>query len=410
MRIAVYSHYFTPEISPAAARIHDMGIEWLREGHAVDVVTCFPNHPQGRVYPGYRRSWYRRENLSGVNVHRHFTYMTRNQGILKRTLGHLSYFASAAMGASKRADSPDVVMGTSPPLFAATAAAWTGRMRGVPFVMEVRDLWPAILVDLGVARNPALIRLLNLWETALYKEATRIVTVTDSFRRMLTERGIPESKVTTISNGADADFWRPVATRDSIRAEMALDKSFVVLYAGTHGISQGLAAILETARLLQDRPEIRFVFVGDGAEKPMLIEKARMLSLANVEFHPPVDRHTMREYYTLSDLCLAPLRAVPLFRAFVPSKIFEIMSMERPVLGLLQGEAAEILRDAQAGVVVPPEDASRAAEAILELSRNPQRCTDMGRRGRELVIQRYSRRSLALKYLRVLEESVRQGR
>ncbi len=410
MRIAVYSHYFTPEISPAGARIHDMAGEWLREGHSVDVITCFPNHPQGKIYPGYRRTWYQDDDVSGIRVRRHFTYMTRNEGILKRTLGHLSFFASTAPPFGRRMDSPDVVVGTSPTLFAATAAAWSGRTRKIPFVMEVRDLWPAILVDLGVVRNPALIRVLECWEMALYRQAVRIVTVTESFREILTRRGIPASKVTTITNGADVSFWRPVESRDSIRAAMGLDQSFVVLYAGTHGMSQGLADILRTARLLQDPPEIRFVFVGDGAEKPTLVEKARTLGLANVEFHPPVDRDTMRTYYTIADLCLVPLRAIPLFAAFVPSKIFEIMAMERPVLGLLAGEAAGILRESRGAVVVPPEDSFMAAEAILALRRHPERCAQMGRNGRDFVTQRYSRRSLALKYLEVLEESVRPAR
>src|SRR5438874_359517 len=167
MNIAYYSHYFTPEIGAPSARIYDLARQWLETGNQVQVVTCFPNHPTGRLYPGYQHQWYLHESLDGIEVHRHWTYVTPNKGFVKKTLGHLSYVPAARFISGRHIASPEVVIGTSPTLFAAMAAAGFARRRKIPFIMEVRDLWPAIFVELGIIRNPSLIRCLERWEMGL---------------------------------------------------------------------------------------------------------------------------------------------------------------------------------------------------------------------------------------------------
>src|SRR5215216_1489926 len=185
MNIAYYSHYFMPEIGAPSARIYDLSRQWLALGHTVQVVTCFPNHPLGKLYSGYKSGIYMREEIDGIDVHRHWTYITPNKGFVKKTVGHISYLPSARLLSNRRLVKPDVAIGTSPTFFAAMAARSIAKVRRIPFIMEVRDLWPAIFVELGVLRNPRLIRLLEKWELALYGQATKVVTVTEAFRRNL---------------------------------------------------------------------------------------------------------------------------------------------------------------------------------------------------------------------------------
>jgi glycosyltransferase involved in cell wall biosynthesis len=405
MQIAVYSHYFTPEIGAPSARIFDLSRQWLRAGSGVQVVTCHPNHPTGVIYPGYRGGRYMHESISGIDVHRHWTYITRNTGLVKKTLGHLSYVAGAMLFSTRRARKPDVVVGTSPTLFAAEAAARAAARWGVPFIMEVRDLWPAVFVELGVLKNRRIIGILERWEMSLYRRAAAVVTVTEAFRADLISRGIPGSRVFTIPNGADVDFWQPSGDRDERRRELGLENRFVVLYVGAHGISQRLAAVVRAAELLREQKDVLFVLVGEGAEKPELVAMARDLGLENVRFSDPVGKDEVRRYYEASDVCLVPLRDIAIFDSFIPSKMFEMMAMERPIVASLRGEAASILNASGGAVVVAPEDSRALANAILSLRGDPARAAELGRNGRAFVKANYSRESLAHKYLDVMREA-----
>jgi glycosyltransferase involved in cell wall biosynthesis len=410
MNIAYYSHYFAPEIGAPSARIYDLSRQWLSFGHQVQVVTCFPNHPVGKMYPGYTSRSYMRETLDGIDVHRHWTYVTPNEGFIKKTLGHVSYLPSALLLSTRRLEKPDVVIGTSPTFFAAMAARNAGARYRIPFIMEVRDLWPAVMVELGVLRNPYLIRALERLELSLYERATRVVTVTESFRRNLIERRVPEMKVFTIPNGADVDFWQPIEPPLELRRRLGLEDRFVVLYIGAHGISHALSRMLESAERLREQTQIRFLFVGEGAEKERLVRQAREAGLKNVQFLDPVPKESVREFYALADVCLVPLRDIPLFDTFIPSKMFEIMAMAKPIVASLRGEAADILRRSGGAKVVEPEDSRAVAEAIVHLSQRPCEAREMGLAGRRFVVENYSRRSLAARYMALMEEAVREYR
>lgn len=406
MRIAVFSHYYLPEIGAPSARVGDMGHQWVEAGHEVHVGSCFPNHPTGKIYPGYRLARYKHEVLNGIHVHRSWTYVTPNRGLLKKTFSHASLWFSSRLFTLPRLPPPDCVIGTSPTFFAAMAARACARRHGAPFIMEVRDLWPAIFVDLGVVKNRQLIWLLEQWEMSLYRSATRIVTVTEAFRRNLVRRGIPADRVVNIPNGADTDVWQPApAAAAALREELKLGVSFVVLYIGAHGISQGLAAILEAAERLTSEHQISFVFVGEGAERELLIKRAEDRGLRNTRFLDPVDREKARAFYSMADLCLVPLRSIPLFADFIPSKIFEIMAVGRPILASVRGESAEILRRSGAADVVAPEDGAAIAAGIRRLLLDPERRCAMAAAGREFVLREYSRALLAKRYLAVMNEA-----
>lgn len=406
MNIAVFSHYFTPEVSAPSMRVHDMARQWLAQRHPVQVVTCFPNHPTGVIYPGYAVRLHQHQKLDGIDVHRHWTYTAPNKGFAKKTLGHISYLPAALLLSAPRLAHTDVAIGSSPTLFAAMAAAAFAAKRRIPFVMEVRDLWPAIFVELGVLRNPHLIHWLERLELALYHRATGVVTVTDSFRQNIIGRGVAGEKVVTIPNGADVDYWQPQEVPTELRWRLGLEEAFVVLYIGTHGVSQALRRILDTASQLAGHTAIRFLFVGDGAEKPQLVEEAHRAGLDNVRFLDAVGKAEARALYALADVCLVPLRNIPLFETFIPSKMFEIMAMGRPIVASVAGEAAGILRRSDGAIVVPPEDSTAIGRAIVELQRDPERATSMGRRGREFVVQHYSRRMLANDYLGLMEAAI----
>jgi hypothetical protein len=239
----------------------------------------------------------------------------------------------------------------------------------------------------------------------MYRRATRIVAVTESFRTNLLERGIAPGKVVTVLNGADLEFWRPSSPPDELRRRLNLEGCFVVLYLGAHGISQALKRILDSAGRLKGKPHIRFLFVGEGAEKDSLMRQAQDSGLWNVHFLDAVDKTGARELYALADVCLVPLRDIRIFDTFIPSKMFEIMAMGRPIVASLRGEAADILQRSGAAIVVAPEDSSGIAQAIEILAGDPAQAGIMGRQGRDFVATHYSRRSLALRYLQVLEEA-----
>jgi glycosyltransferase involved in cell wall biosynthesis len=402
MRIAYYSHYFTPEIGAPSARIHEMSKEWVAAGHDVSVVTCFPNHPIGRIYDGYRGGLYMREKLNGIDIHRHWTYVTPNRGFLRKTLGHLSFYPSALVLSNRRVPKPEVAIGSSPTFFAAMAAASMARRCKVPFVMEVRDLWPAIFVDLGVIRNRRVIRLLEAWELGLYRGARHIITVTESFRKNLIDRGIPPEKVSTIYNGADTTFWRRVDVPPGVSRGLDLEGKKVILYLGAHGISHALSAVLDAAARLRERNDIRFLFVGEGAEKERLKAEAAAAGLSNVLFLEPVDKEAARRFYSLATACLVPLRDIPLFDTFIPSKMFEIMAMGRPIIGSVRGEACDILRRSGGAVIVAPEDGAAIATAAARLCSEPAEVQALGEAGRRFVGEHFSRSTLARRYLDIL--------
>lgn len=405
MKIAYYSHYFVPEIGAPSARIYDLAQQWLTEGHQIEVVTCFPNHPAGKLYPGYQLKRYQKETLSRISVHRNWTYITPNEGFIKRTLGHISFWPSTRLN-QQQIGPIDIAIGTSPTFFAPLAAINITKRRKIPFVMEVRDLWPALLVELGVLRNRTIIRLLERWELWMYRQATKVVTVTESFRQNLIERGISAEKVHTIPNGADIDFWQPMSAPIELRRKLKLEDCFIVLYIGAHGLSQSLSSILDSAKLLQHHPAIQFLFVGDGAQKEMLVEKATRENISNIRFHDSVGKEQVKEFYALADLCLVPLRDIPLFQTFIPSKMFEIMAMARPIVGSVCGEAAEILKRSGSAAVVAPEDSQAIAATIENLYQNQGQLSLMAQNGHEFVAQHYSRQGLAKTYLKVLGEAI----
>ena len=405
MRICIVCHYFWPEISAPSARLKEMAEAWVAAGHEVTAVTNFPNHPSGEIQAGYRGKHFLEERVDGIRILRCRTYATPNTGILKKTLGHLVFAWNVTRQAARHLAGTDVILVSSPTLFSAVGALRLGRRLGCPYVLEVRDLWPAIFVELGVLKNPLLIRALERLELFLYHRSRSVVAVTQAFADDIASRGIDKDKIAVIRNGVDLARFEPGEKSAAVAREFGVEGRFVVLYIGAHGISHGLGAVLEAARRLEQEPDVHFLFVGEGAEKEALVQRAREMNLANVSFHPAQPRDRVADLYRLADVCLVPLRNIPLFRTFIPSKMFEIMGSGRPIVAAVEGEAAEILAESRAARIAPPEDAAAIAAAILELKKDPALRDELARNGREFAMKHYDRRELARRYLEILVQA-----
>lgn len=365
MRILFLSDNFPPERNAPATRVYEHACYWVREGHEVTVLTCAPNFPEGKVFPGYRNRWYAVEETDGIRVVRVKTFITANEGVALRTLDYLSFMA-AAFAAGLFQARPDVVIATSPQFFSAVAGWALAGVRGKPFVFELRDLWPASIVAVGAMNGNRALRLLERLELFLYRRAEAIVSVTESFRRDLVRRGIPPGKISVVVNGVDLPRYSPRPRDPELAAEWDLDGKFVVGYVGTHGMAHALGRVLDAAERLRDVPDLRFLFVGTGAEKEKLVEEAGRRGLSNVRFAPPQPKESMPRVWSLCDVALVHLKDAPVFATVIPSKIFEAMGMGLPILiASPEGEAGGIVEKEGAGAWVPPEDPRALSEAVL---------------------------------------------
>jgi glycosyltransferase involved in cell wall biosynthesis len=405
VRILLVTHYFPPEIGAPQARLSGFAATWAADDDNVTVLTGMPNHPTGVVPPEYRRAIRRTEHVDGYRVVRTWLYATPNEGILRKTIGHLSFMVSSVLLGARASGPADVVIVSSPTFFAIGAGWLLARVKRARLVVEVRDLWPAIFTELGVLTSRPLIELLERLELAAYRAADAVVVVTDGFRANLIKRGVPAAKVHTIRNGVRLDGFDPKASASPrARARLgARSADCLVLYLGTHGLSQGLTGVAEAAHRLTGEP-VRFAFVGEGADKPRLARRVSELGLTNVTLLPGVPHADVPALLAAADVCLVPLRDVPLFATFIPSKMFEYLAAGKAVVGAVTGEAAQILREAGA-CVVPPEDSAALADALRRLAADAQRRDVMGERGRRYVELYFDQVLLARQYRKILEAS-----
>jgi glycosyltransferase involved in cell wall biosynthesis len=411
VRVLIVTHYFPPETGAPQARLSGLAATWAADGDGVTVLTGMPNHPTGVLPQSYRRAVRRREQRDGYRVIRTWLYATPNEGMARKTLGHLSFMASSVLLGWRASGPADVVVVSSPTFFSILSGWLLARLKRARFVVEIRDLWPAIFVELGVLTNRRLIGVLQRLELAAYAAADHVVVVSEGFRADLVRRGVPPEKVHTIRNGADLGRFTSLPEssedRDGLRSRLgAGPDDCLVLYAGTHGISQALSAVADAAALLDRRAipggAIRFAFVGDGADKRRLQRRVAELGVRNVALLPGVPSTEMPALLAAADICLVPLRNVPLFATFIPSKMFEYLAAGKPVVGSVTGEAAQILAEAGA-VVVPPEDSGSLAAAIAALAADPQLRAVIGQTGRAFAERSYDRAALAREYRKILD-------
>ena len=405
MHILFLTENYPPEVNASATRVSERMPYWIAAGHEVTVVTCFPNFPQGRLYPGWRQRWFQVEQSGGVRVVRLRTYIARNEGFLRRTLDFVSFMVAAVI-AAPRLGRPDVVVATSPQFFAAVGGWLVSRMKRRPFVFELGDLWPASIRAVGAMRESRILDAIERLELFLYRQSAAVVALTDAFKRDLVRRGIDADKIEVVINGVDLPRYSPRPKDPLLLREHNLEGRFVVGYIGTHGLAHDLGNVLQAAERLRDRPEVCFLFVGDGAAKPRLVEEARARALTNVVFVDPRPKEQMPAYWSLCDAALIHLKDDPVFAEVIPSKIFEAMAMGLPlVMVARQGEATAIIERERAGPVVPAGNPDRLAAAVAELAHDA--AARAGYAANALAAApRYSRRRQAEDMERVLQQVV----
>jgi colanic acid biosynthesis glycosyl transferase WcaI len=373
MHILFLTDNFPPEGNAPATRTFEHAREWVKQGHEVTVITCAPNFPEGILFDGYLNKWCQRETMQGINVVRVKTYITANEGFTRRILDYISFGIMACIvGLFQK--NPDVIVSTSPQFFCACGAWVLSVLRWKPWVFELRDIWPASITAVGAMEKNRVIRMLEKIEMFLYRRADRIVSVTNSFKDELIERGIDGTKIDVVVNGVDLSTYTPAATKDeNLAAEYKLAGKFVVGYVGTHGMAHALDKVLYAAELLQNEDDIRILFAGGGAERTNLEQFVLQRKLTNVVMMPRQPKAMMPAVWSLCDIALISLRDASLFTKVIPSKIFESMGMGLPmVISCPEGEGTQIIRDTQSGVVVSPEDPELLALRIRQLYQDPE--------------------------------------
>ncbi|OBS51666.1 glycosyltransferase family 4 protein, partial [Methylosinus sp. 3S-1] len=381
MRILMLSHYYAPEVNAPASRTSEHSRAWARAGHRVTVVTCAPNHPRGKIYPGYRNWLFQREVIDGVEVVRLWTLLNANEGFLLRTLSYLSFLV-AATAAAPFLPRPDVIVSTSPQFFCGLAGRVLRAVKRCPWVLEIRDLWPESIVSVGAMRKGLAIRFLEALEASAYRRADGVVVVADSFVEHVAERRRRREAIHVIKNGVDLDLFQP-GDGAEIRARFDLGDRIVAAYVGTHGMAHGLDTLLDAAALLRDDPRIGFLLVGDGAERARLVERAREMRLDNVRIVGQLPKRDMPAVWSATDVSLILLRRTETFTKVLPSKMFEAMAMARPIALGVEGEAAALLAEAGAGLAVEPENAPALAAAVRRLAEDAALRARLGAAGAE---------------------------
>lgn len=393
-----------------SARASELARHWADAGHQVSVLTGFPNHPTG-VVPAAWRSRLRgltfHENVGEVDVFRTWLWPLPNFKAHERMRNYVSFCISAGLR-GLLLPRPDVIIASSPQLLVGLSGWWLAFTRQIPFVFEVRDLWPESLTAVGVGgENSLLHHTLAAIAKFLYQRADRIVVVTAAFKDHLIGRWrVPAEKIDIVENGVETDLFAP-ADRDSIaalRRELSAESRFLVCYIGTMGMAHGLETLLDAAAKLQsENPAVLFLLIGEGAEKERLRELAQSRRLKNLRFLDQQPREQIAAFICASDVCLVLLKKTDVFKTVIPTKMLEFMSCGRCVILGVQGQAQDILERAGAGLAIEPENAQALAFAINQLAKDRDLARSLGEKGREYILQNFSRANTARKYIGVLE-------
>ena len=405
MHIIFLTHYFYPEGNAPASRTFDNCKRWVAKGHKVTVVTGVPNVPDGIIYEGYKNRFFQWEKMNGISVLRVWTYIAPNKGFFKRVLNYLSFMISSLLGIIL-IKKGDLVIATSPQFFCGVAGFIFSELKKLPFILEVRDIWPESIIATEALKSRRLIKILEHIELFLYRHSKKIVVVTESFKKIISNKGIQRDKIFIVKNGADLTLFCPQDRENEVRKKFNLHGKFVISYIGTIGMAHALNQVLYVARGLYDRKDIIFLLVGSGAERNILIREKENKQLDNIIFIEKQFRYLIPSFYAASDICLVTLKNTPLFKTVIPSKIFEIMAMAKPIILGVDGEAREIIEKSKSGLFVEPENHIELKKAILRLYNNPESAQKLGRNGRRFVEKYFDRDKLANDYLEILTQSL----
>jgi glycosyltransferase involved in cell wall biosynthesis len=398
MRVGILTQYYPPEMGAPQARLSELATRLREHGHDVVVLSAMPNYPRGRVYPGYR-GFVVQEEENGVGVVRAWIWPTTSTALIPRTASYLSFVASSFLVGSRRLPKLDVLITESPPLLLGISGFLLSRLKRARWVFNVSDLWPESAVVLGVLGEGAATRLAYRLEAFCYRRAWRVSCQSREIRASI-DRRFPEVQTLPFFNGVDVERFSPDRRSDEVRRELGGNARSLALYAGLHGIAQGLDQLLAAAAKLEDE-DLQLVLIGDGPEKTALLEEAKARQLRNVTFLPPQPRDAMSTLLASADIAVVPLKMrIP---GAVPSKLYEAMASGLPVVLAAEGEAAEIVQSGRSGIVVTPGDVDGLANALRRLARSADERLRLGAAGRAMAVERFQRRRLSDDFIQALK-------
>ena len=389
MKLLFLTDNFPPEVNAPATRTYEHCKEWVKAGIEVTVITCAPNFPIGKVFEGYKNKWIQKEEMDGIKVIRVWTYISENRGFIKRILDYVSFMVSSFMvGLFIKTD---VIVATSPQFFTAIAGRWLSFWKRKPWVMEVRDLWPESIKAVGAMKTSPAIKYFEFLEKKMYVKANKIVVVTDSFKEIISEKhGIEKSKIEVIKNGINTELFTPMEKNKLLLKHLGLEEKTVISYIGTHGMAHALDFILNCAKKVENN-RIHFLFLGDGAKKEELLQLKDALELTNVTMLPSVTKKEVVDYISITDIGLVNLKKSDTFKHVLPSKIFEMCAMHKPILLGVEGEAKKLIENYSLGEVFEPENEQ---DFLLKLNKI-NKTTEKYKPGFNKLLKDFDRKNLA---------------
>ena len=398
MKILFLTDNFPPEVNAPATRTFEHCREWVKAGHDVTVITCFPNYPQGKVYPGYTNSLCKTECMDGIKVVRVWSYMTANKGFIKRIIDFISFSVTSFFAGLFR--ECDIIVATSPQFFTALSGRTLGFFKRKPWIMEVRDLWPDSIKAVGAMKESVVLKYFSKEEKWCYSSAKKIVVVTNSFKREIAKKGIPEDKIFVIKNGANTELFKPREKSQELLRKLGLEGKRVLGYVGTLGMAHKIDFLIDCVKDLDD---YALMILGNGAEKENIQQKIESEGIKNVVLLDSVPKNEVAEDIALPDSALVNLRKSSLFTTVIPSKIFETASMRIPIMLGVDGEAREMVEEFGAGLFYEPENRDDFLEKLNTLFSSPEvykNCCDGG----EKLAAAYDRKRLAAEMLEIISK------
>ena len=405
MHVLLIHQAFASLDEAGGTRHYEMAVHLVEHGHQVTIISSPVSYLTGKSSSRQVRWKEQQIPQPGITILRAYTYQALHKSFIHRVFSFFSFmFSSFWIGLGVK--NVDLVWGTSPPIFQGVSAWLLARLKGVPFLFEVRDLWPAFAIAVGVLRNRLLIRLSEWLERFLYRHADRLVVNSPGFIQYVSERGA--RRVELIPNGADPNMFTINESDREMREQWGLADEFVVLYAGAHGMSNDLGLILDSAERLLAHSKIRFVFVGDGKEKVNLQKEANQRNLINIFWAPPVPKNQMAQVLAAADACIAILKPIEMYKTTYPNKVFDYMAAGRPVLLVIDGVIRQVVEAADAGLFAQPGNPEALAMAILQMADDPVKTLQMGANGRTYIQQHFNRAQLAETLMSLLEDMRRE--
>ncbi len=405
MRVVILSQYYPPEPIP---KPHELARGLAERGHEVVVITGFPNYPAGQLYPDTRLRLWKWEVLDGIRILRLPLYPDHSRSAVRRALNYGSFAVAAGLLGSALSGPVEVMFAEHPPLTIGLAAWMIGRLRRVPFVYAVNDLWPESVEATGIVRSRRLLDYMGRLERFVYRHAAAIAVISPGIKANLAGKGVPPEKVHVMPHWADESLYRPVPPDPQLAEDLGMAGHFNVVFAGQLGLAQGLDAVLDAADELSDLPDVQFVLVGDGTDADRLRQAAGQRGLKNVRFLDRQPAARMPAIFAVSDALLVTLRDHRLFRITIPSKTIAYLACGRPVLMAVEGDAADLIRATAAGVTCGAGSGKELAGAVRRLRAMPRTALeDMGRAGRAAFLATYTRSVLLDRYEAIFLELAR---